>query len=154
MSYYVSFAEMEAEFIERVHTIVWCNCATIDTQQRPRSRVLHPIWEGSTGWVATTRDSPKAKHLENNAFISLAYVQDPFKPVYAECRAEWVDEMEAKQRFWHLCKSTPEPLGYDPGMIWEGVESPAYGLLRLIPWRIELYDLLNQQNRKIWRAEA
>ncbi|MEM8533805.1 MAG: pyridoxamine 5'-phosphate oxidase family protein [Chloroflexota bacterium] len=153
MSYYVSFAEMETEFIDRVHTTVWCNCATIDTQQRPRSRVLHPIWEGSTGWIATTRNSPKAEHLEHNAFVSLAYVQDPFKPVYAECRAEWVDDMEAKQRFWDLCKNTPEPLGYDPGMMWGNAENPAYGLLRLTPWRIELYDLLNQQNRKIWRPE-
>ena len=42
-----NFAEIEAEFIERVHTMVWCSAATVDRQGRPRSRILHPIWEGA-----------------------------------------------------------------------------------------------------------
>ena len=47
-----NFVDIEAEFIERVHSRVLCTAATIDTKQRPRSRILHPIWEGVNrlGW--------------------------------------------------------------------------------------------------------
>jgi hypothetical protein len=31
-----SFTDIEAEFTERVHRMVWCNVATIDTLDRPR----------------------------------------------------------------------------------------------------------------------
>lgn len=30
-----SFAEIEAEFIRRAHSIVWCTCTTVDTRGRP-----------------------------------------------------------------------------------------------------------------------
>lgn len=40
-----SFAYIEEEFIERVHSIVWYSVAAIDTHDRPHSRILHPIWE-------------------------------------------------------------------------------------------------------------
>jgi len=34
------------------------------------------------------------------------------------------------------------------------LENPVYGVLRLDPWRIELYDLLNLHNRRVWYAEG
>jgi general stress protein 26 len=142
-----SFAEIEQEFIEKVHKRVWCNATTIDTQNRPRSRTLHPIWEGSTGWVMTGRQTLKTKHLARNPYISLAYIDiaDPFNPVYAECRAEWVDELAEKQRIKDLFASTPPPLGYDLGL---EADNPDYGLLKLIPWRIELGSWYGET--KIW----
>jgi hypothetical protein len=54
-----SFSEIEAEFIERVGTMIWCSAATVDSKARPRSRILHPIWEGRIGWVCTHRHSYK-----------------------------------------------------------------------------------------------
>jgi pyridoxine/pyridoxamine 5'-phosphate oxidase len=83
-----NFSEIEQEFIQRVHTIVWCNVATVDSQGRPRSRILHPIWEGSTGWILTQRDSYKSKHLAANPHVSLAYVADITKPVYVDGTAQ------------------------------------------------------------------
>ncbi|MCK6630629.1 MAG: pyridoxamine 5'-phosphate oxidase family protein [Anaerolineae bacterium] len=133
-----SFAELEQEFIERVHRMVWCNVATLDTQNRPRSRILHPIWEGATGWIGTRRKSPKAKHLTHNPHVSLAYIADIAKPVYADCVAEWADDRESKQRVWELFKAAPEPLGYDPGLIFGSMDNPDYGVLKLTPWRIEV----------------
>lgn len=118
--------------------MVWCNAATVDAQQRPRSRILHPIWEGSTGWIGTHRDSYKAKHLEQNPHISLAYISDITKPVYADCVAEWVDDPAQKQRVWDLFKNAPEPLGYDPALSFISVDHPNFGLLKLTPWRIDL----------------
>ncbi|MBK8049589.1 MAG: pyridoxamine 5'-phosphate oxidase family protein, partial [Anaerolineales bacterium] len=92
-----SFAELEEEFIRRAHTAVWCNAATVDLQDRPRSRILHPIWEGNTGWVVTRQNSPKAQHLAHNPYVSLAYIADTMKPVYVDCRAEWDETRESKQ---------------------------------------------------------
>jgi hypothetical protein len=50
--------------------------------------------------------------------------------------------MDQKRRIWDLYKTTPPPLGYDPGMIWKGgPEDPTFGILKLTPWRIELFAL-------------
>jgi hypothetical protein len=82
------FAEIEAEFIQRVHAMVWCSMATLDTRNRLRSRILHPIWEGAVGWASARPHSLKAKHIAHNAYVSLAYIGDIAKPVYADCKAE------------------------------------------------------------------
>ena len=43
-----AFAMIESEFIERAHRMVWCNMATVDPDGRPRTRIVHPVWEGDT----------------------------------------------------------------------------------------------------------
>jgi hypothetical protein len=149
------FSEIEAEFIERVHQMVWCSVATIDSQQRPRSRILHPIWEGSTGWIATHPDSLKAAHLARNPYVSLAYITDAMKPVYADCKSEWVADLDEKRRIWALFKSTPAPLGYDPAQDFISPESERFGLLKLTPWRIDLVTFPApsfEEGTKVWRA--
>lgn len=140
-----SFSEIEAGFMEQVHSIVWCNAATTDRRQRPRSRVLHPIWEvvdgRPIGWIATGRHSLKEKHLAERPYLSLAYMHDPLRPTYAECRVEWADDPAIKKRIWEWFKATPPPLGYDPAPFFGSVDSPQYGVLKCIPWRVELGDL-------------
>jgi uncharacterized pyridoxamine 5'-phosphate oxidase family protein len=133
-----SFSDIETEFIERVNTMVWCSVATIDLQERPRSRLLHPIWEGATGWIATHRHSLKAKHLAHNPYVSLAYIANVMQPVYVDCRAEWVDDLAEKQRVWELFKAPPPPLGFDPAQDFISPEHERFGLLKLTPWRIDL----------------
>lgn len=149
-----SFAEIEEEFIRRVHTMVLCSAATVDTQGRPRSRVLHPIWEGATGWIGTHRNSFKARHLANNPYISLAYIADPNNPVYADCRAEWVDDAAVKQHVWDLFKNAPPPLGYDPGTTFSMDE---FGVLKLTPWRIDIVSfpsVSHDAGTRTWRPET
>jgi len=137
-----SFAEIEKEFLERIARIVWCTVTTVDRRGRPRSRILHPIWEGQTGWIATGRDSFKARHLAANPYVSLSYWDPQHQQVHAECRASWADDPAEKKRVWNLFKSTPEPLGYDPGLFFRGgPEDPSFGALKLTPWRIELWSL-------------
>ena len=146
-----SFSEIEAEFIERVHAMVWCSAATLDTKNRPRSRILHPVWEGATGWVTTRPRSLKAKHIAHNPHISLAYIADVFKPVYVDCTAEWENDLSNKRRVWEWIRSLAPPLGFDPETIFESVESDGFGLLKLTPWRIELYDIANREDQRVWR---
>ena len=145
-----SFAEIEEEFIARVHTVVWCNVATVDQQGRPRSRVLHPIWEGTTGWIGTYRDSFKAQHLAHNPHVSLAYVGDVAKPVYAECVATWADDPAQKQHVWDLFAQAPHPLGYDPTPLFVIPDHARFGVLKLTPWRIELVQFPAEP--RVWRA--
>jgi general stress protein 26 len=145
-----SFAEIEEEFIQRVHQMVWCSAATLDTYNRLRSRILHPIWQGNRGWVATRRHSLKEKHLAHNPHMSLAYIADIAKPVYVDCEAEWADEAETKWAVWEKFRTAAAPLGYDPGTIWKSVEDADFGVLKLNPWRIELFDIANKENRRVW----
>jgi hypothetical protein len=137
------FAEIAPEFMERVMRMAWCNVATIDARGRPRSRILHPLWEGQTGWITTDPRSLKARHLAQNPYVSLAYVSDVAKPAYVDCRAVWVEDAATKQHVWDLCLTTPPPMGFDPAPIYgsplEPLEGrPVFGVLELTPYRILL----------------
>lgn len=150
-----AFAEIEDEFVARAHRMVWCNVATVDAQGRPHSRILHSIWDRQTGWIATRRHSPKARDLEHDPHVSLAYIADVVRPAYADCLARWEDDLAAKQHVWDLFLAAPAPLGYDPAPIFGGVDAPDFGLLRLTPYAIELGDVSGQGERRIvWRAAS
>ena len=152
------FEDLQDELMTRVRKITWCSAATLDTQDRTRIRLLHPIWEGPVAWVLTNRDSLKAKHLERNPHVSLCYWDPDHRQVYADCRAQWCDTLVEKARVWQLFKSEPEPYGYDPAIIWSGPDDPTLGLLRLDPWRLELssiHDLEDGKMRiRVWRPAA
>jgi general stress protein 26 len=145
-----SFTEIEPEFMERVARIAWCTVATVDRKGRPRTRILHPIWQETTGWILTGRHTLKTKHLARVPYVSLTYWDPKHEIVYVEAAAAWDDRPEEKRRIWDLYKSTPPPLGYDPAIIWKGPDDPTLGLLKLTPSRIELSDLMGR--RKTWRA--
>ena len=143
------FSEIADEFDKRVRDMVWCSVTTVDSLGRPRSRVLHPIWEGHIGWICTYRNSYKSKHLEQTPNMSIAYIKDPMKPVYVDCTVEWIDDLTEKQRVWDLFNAEPEPYGYNPSLIFGEVDDENFGILKLIPWRIEVYTIAVES--KIWK---
>ena len=152
-----TFAEMEEEFRRRVEKIVWCTVTTVNTQDRPRSRILHPLWEGSTGWIATSKMGLKGKHIAHNPFVSLTYWTPEHEQIYAECKAEWVDDMDEKKRMWDVFKNTSPPLGYDLAMFFQTVDNPGYSLMKLTPWRIELSalrDLMSDSEPQVWHQDV
>lgn len=144
------FSEMQAEFTEQINKMVWCNVATVDSKGRPRSRILHPIWEGTVAWIATRPQSHKAKHLALNPHVSLAYIADIAKPVYVDAYAEWVLDNPTKQRIWDLIAHTPSPVGYNPQPVFGAVDDPRFGVLKITPWRIEVYKY--PQPNLVWHA--
>ncbi|MDQ2888475.1 MAG: pyridoxamine 5'-phosphate oxidase family protein [Chloroflexota bacterium] len=145
-----TFAEIEPIFTQRIQQMVWCNVATVDMRNRPRSRILHPLWEGMSGWITTRRNMHKAKHLAHNPFVSLAYIADVAKPVYVDCKTEWIEGLAQKQHVWNLCLETAPPLGFDPALIYQRADHPDFAVLKLMPWRI---DLVNPPAEHIiWRA--
>ena len=151
MSEVTTFAEIAEEFLARVTRAVYCNMATVDRQGRPRSRMLHPIWEGPIGWSISWPASHKAKHLAHTPYVSLAYIQEKEKPVYVDCRAEWIEDEAEQWRIWALHQQIPPPLGFDPEPHYGDIQHHYFGLLKFTPWRIELGNLYGEP--VVWRAE-
>lgn len=144
-----SFADIRDEFLERANKHVYCNLATVDSNGRPRSRVVHVIWEEAVGWITTDPSYPKSRHLAANPYVSLGYVADIAAPACAECRAEWVDDLTEKRRVWEYMATLPPPLGFDPTPIYGSPDAPRFGLLKLTPWRIQVSDA--PAHHRIWQ---
>ncbi len=147
--YVTSFEQIADQFLARAHSTVWCNVASIDERGRPRSRLLHAIWDGSTGYIATRRHSPKARDIACSPHVSLAYIADVVYPVYVDCRVEWAGDRATKQHVWNLFLDASPPLGYDPAPMFGSVDDPDYGVLRLTPERIELGNVSGTGERRI-----
>ncbi len=139
-----SLSEVAPAFVDMAHRIVWCSAATVDRANRPRSRVLHPIWEWGdgvlTGWVGTGPTATKRAHLETSPHVSCNYWAESHDTCVAECQAEWALDLTTRERVWNLFKSAPPPVGYDPAIIpgWDGPDSPGFAVLRLTPWRLRV----------------
>ena len=138
-------AAVAPAFVEMAHRIVWCSAATIDSQGRPRSRILHPIWQWDetnlTGWIATSPTPLKRAHLEASPYISLNYWTATHDTCAAECRVTWAFDDETRTMVWNLFANGPEPVGYNPAIIpaWKSPTSAAFAALRLEPWRIRVF---------------
>lgn len=145
------FEDLQDEFMARVQAAVYCVMATVDRQQRPRLRVMHPIWAGASGYVISWPASHKATHLAHNPAVSLAYLADTTRPVYVEATADWIVDVAEQQRIWELHRTTPPPVGFDPQPHYGTIDNPYFGLLRLTPWRIELANLKHES--LIWRPQ-
>ena len=148
-------------FVEMAHSIVWCSAATVDKKGRPRSRVLHPIWEWDgaklQGWIATGPTPIKRAHLNASPYISLNYWAQSHDTCVAECRATWAFDEETRTMVWNLLANTPEPVGYNPTIIpgWDSPTSETFAVLRLEPWRLRVFPgsvLMGQDGEVLtWR---
>ena len=148
-------------FVDMAHRIVWATVATVDRNDSPRTRVLHPIWEWNgtslTGWIATTPQSPKATDLAHNNMVSLTY-WDPSQDVAtAECATSWITDDQGRHQAWERFANAPEPVGYDPSMIptWTDPDAEAFGVLELTPQRLRVFPgtllLAGQGELLTWR---
>src|SRR6185503_271816 len=61
-----TFAEVPADFIARAHRMVWCDMATVGPDDRPRTRIVHPVWQDGTAWNTSLRVKPKANDIDRN----------------------------------------------------------------------------------------
>jgi general stress protein 26 len=136
------FDDIATEFHRRVSRIVWCTMATVAPDGKPWTRILHPIWEADTGWIATTRHGLKARHLAHEPRVSLTYWDPVQEVVTVHATATWAADAQTRERIWQLYLAAPSPLGYDPGDFWAGgPNDPAFGVLRLRPTRIDITGL-------------
>lgn len=139
-----SLEEVAPAFVKMAHEIVWCTAGTVDARGRPRSRVLHPIWQWDgdrlTGWIATGPTPTKRAHLEASPHISCNYWAPTQDTCVAECRAEWAFDDATRQAVWDLFVQGPPPVGYDPAIIpgWDNATSEGFAALKLDPWRLRV----------------
>lgn len=149
-------------FVAMAHQIVWCSAATVDAHGRPRSRILHPIWQWDghqlVGWIGTSPTAVKRAHLQVSPYMSLNYWSPSQDTCVADCRAAWAFDDETRTMVWNLYANGPEPVGYDPAVIpgWDSPTSAAYAALRLEPWRLRVFPgtVLTGQGGEVltWRA--
>ena len=142
--------DLLGQFVERAHRMVWADLTTLDRLGRPRSRVVHPIWDGPVGWIGTRAGTPKVRQIQRNPHVSLAYVADIATPVYADCLATWVGDPAECQQVWELFKNAPEPLGYDPDTVFQGRDTAAFGMIRLVPYRLEVTNF--PHGTRVWQS--
>jgi hypothetical protein len=141
------------EFIDRAHRIVWCTVATVGRDSRPRTRILHPLWELEdelTGWIVTRATPVKVRHLAYSPYLSCSYWEPGHEVAVADCRAEWVGDTATRQRVWELYRAAPAPLGYDFWSVFpDGPAGESPSLLRLTPYRLRLTDVETLSGRKV-----
>jgi hypothetical protein len=144
---------VQKDFVDRAHRIVWCTVATVGPDNRPRSRILHPVWELGdelTGWIVTRATPVKVRHLAYSPYVSCSYWEPGHEVAVADCHAEWVDDPATRQRVWELYRDAPPPLGYDFWSVFP--DGPAAGespsLLRLTPYRLRLSDVDTLSGRR------
>jgi general stress protein 26 len=159
-----SFTDLADEVIAIMSEIVYCTVTTVDAAGRPRSRVMHPIFEVvdglPMGWAITDKTPVKTRHLARNPHVSCFYWSPAQNTVSLECTARWVDDDETREHVWRLFRDTPPPLGwgeltaYEP----ERIHHPLFEPLQLIPWRVQVLRAeqlaAGDFHPRSWRADA
>ncbi|MEV0249795.1 pyridoxamine 5'-phosphate oxidase family protein [Nocardia sp. NPDC050712] len=148
------FAELESEFDAYVGRIVYATMVTVDSKDRPRTRVLIPIWENvdgrPVGWLATYKTPVKAAHIARNPHVSFSYWDRRNDSVAIDATAAWDDEMTVRQRVWDLYSRTSPPgAGYPLGQFWSSPADPKLHIMRLEPFRIQVIRGRDLRSR-IW----
>lgn len=138
-------AAVAPAFVEMAHRIVWATAATITPDNRPRTRVLHPLWEwdGTSlrGWIATGPTPQKHADLDHNPVVSLNYWAPDHDTCRADCKTAWHFDDDTRARIWNAFKNAPAPVGYDPALIpaWDSPTSPAFAALELTPEYLRVF---------------
>jgi hypothetical protein len=140
-----TLSEIAPAFIEMAHRIVWATAVTVDSQGRPRSRILHPIWqwdgERLTGWIATSPTAIKQAHLTTRPHMSINYWQASHDTCVAECRASLLQDDANRKMVWDLFLNGPKPVGYNPTIVaaWTSPTAAAFAVIKLNPWRLRVF---------------
>jgi hypothetical protein len=157
-----SFAAYAAQFLQYTGEIVWCTATTVDAKGRPRSRILHPIWQviddRPVGWVVTGKTPIKTGHLAANPHMACSYWSPAQHTVAIDCLASWVEDAATRRHIFDLFMTTPPPLGYDlNGFGAAGPASETFTPLRLDPWRVQITRFdgwFGNRTPRIWRASG
>jgi hypothetical protein len=157
-----ALSEVAPAFVEMAHRIVWCTAATVDANKRPRSRILHPLWQWDgqllVGWIATSPTPTKRAHLQASPYMSINYWSPSHDTCVAECKVEWIFDDEGRTAVWNQFLNTPAPVGYNPTIVpaWISPTCDAFVALKLEPWRLRVFPgtvLMGQDGQVLrWRS--
>ena len=129
-------------FMATAERVVYCSLATVDRRGRPRSRLVHAVWEragdGLVGWVGSRPTPLRRAHVESTPFVSCFYWDPAHDVAVAECAAAWVENAVVKRHAWEVFRAAEPPIGYDPSPIWpDGPTGDDFIALRFDPWRVQ-----------------
>jgi hypothetical protein len=112
--------DLARPIIERV---IWATVATVGPDGRPRTRLMHPVWfwddEAPVALVSARPTALKLAHLAAQPAVSCLYWDPRHDTVALDATAEWVAAGE-RSAAWARIAAVPEPVGFDPGIIWPG----------------------------------
>jgi len=136
-------SDLADELRDRIESTVWCTLATTDTAGRPRTRIVHPVWEigdhGVVGWLGS-RPTLKLRHLRATPAASLTYWDPRHRQATIDADATVHTDAPTCRRVWELFGAFDEPYGFDPQPIWpDGPVSDGFVAVRFDPRRIELF---------------
>ena len=87
----MDFRTFESDFLTFTADIVYCTVTTVDTKRRPRSRIMHPIFEvvdgDPRGWAVTDRSPVKSRHIAGNPYVACSYWSPAQNTVAIDCTA-------------------------------------------------------------------
>ena len=128
--------------------------ATVDSG-RPRVRVVFPAFEERNLWIATRRNSAKARQIELAPDIELFWEAGNSRPIShltVTGVAHFVDDLPEKERVWNAAL-----FGYDLAEFWpDGPESGDLGLLFVTLQRVELGTqpgMWQGELPEVWRSQ-
>ena len=131
------------EFLDIAHSIAWCSVATVDRRGRPRSRILHPVWERAgdrlTGWVGTTATALKTAHLAHAPYVSCSYWHPTHDTAQAECARDLGDRRRRARGGVGAAPRRAAARGLRPDADLAGrAAGRLFAALRLEAWRVRL----------------
>lgn len=138
-----------------VERTVWATVATVGPEGEPRTRLLHPVWfwnEPAPVSLIATRPTPmKLAHIAAQPVISCFYWGEHHDTVAIDGTAEWILP-ENRSRAWEAIAALPEPVGFDPAIIWpDGPDSEDCAFLSVRAHRIVATPTGQPAAR--WRAD-
>ena len=111
----MDFESLRADFLRFTTDIVYCTVTTVDSAGRPRSRVMHPIFEvvdgHPRGWALTDRTPLKDRHLAANPYVACFYWSPAQNTVAIDCTAEWVEDDAVLRQVWDSSPLPNHPAG-------------------------------------------
>jgi len=131
----------ETEFWNKAREVgakaTWAYLATTIGDQ-PKVRVVHPAIEGRRVWVATGRNSAKARQIGKNPRVELFYqIGSEMVHLTITGRARFVEDPLEKKRVWE-----GKIFDYELGQFWpQGPGSKDFGLMLIEPETAELTSL-------------
>ena len=139
----MDFEPLRADFLRITAEIAYCTVTTVDPVGRPRSRMMHPIFEvvegQPRGWAVTDRTPLKNRHLAAHPYVACSYWSPQQDSVAIDCWAGWVEDDDVLLQVWDLFAS-PEPPGWGDlsGYGEDGISHPRFHVLRLTPYRVQI----------------
>lgn len=152
------FTDIEHDFSSYISDIKYATMVTVDRHNRPRARVLLPVWEivdgHPVGWLAAFRTPIKDAHLAANPHTTYAYWSPRQNAVFVDSVSTWVEDEETRRYAWErYLDGGPPGVGYDPARYWPGGPTdPEFQVIRIEPWRIQLVRGSDLRST-IWQPE-